>query len=110
MPGIEKAKPLIILDVIDYLTNSVAKKTIIKKITGQITIMAFDDNQGLAEQTSPFDIFTQVIEGSAEITIDKVAYLLQSGQGIIIPAHSPNYIKPNGRFKMTSTIIKSGYE
>ena len=26
------------------------------------------------------------------------------------PAHSPNFIKPNGRFKMILTVIKSGYE
>jgi hypothetical protein len=31
-------------------------------------------------------------------------------KGIIIPAHASNFIKPNGRFKMISTVIKSGYE
>ena len=50
------------------------------------------------------------IEGKAEIVIDKQSTILESGQGIIIPAHSPNFIKPNGRFKMILTIIKSGYE
>ena len=30
--------------------------------------------------------------------------------GIIIPAHHSNLIRPNGRFKLISTIIKSGYE
>jgi hypothetical protein len=30
--------------------------------------------------------------------------------GIVIPAHAANYIKPNGRFKMILTLIKSGYE
>jgi len=36
--------------------------------------------------------------------------LLETGQSIIIPAHSRNSIKANVRFKMLSTIIKSGYE
>jgi hypothetical protein len=58
----------------------------------------------------PFDTFAQIIEGKAEIVIDKVSSLLQSGQGIIIPAHASNFIKANGRFKMIQTIIKSGYE
>jgi hypothetical protein len=36
--------------------------------------------------------------------------LLDTGQSIIIPAHTRNIIKANERFKMISTIIKSGYE
>jgi hypothetical protein len=50
------------------------------------------------------------VEGTAEIVINHVPHVLKSGQGIIIPAHAPNFIKPNGRFKMIMTVIKSGYE
>jgi len=105
-----KSKAHIIVEIIEYMTNSVVIKTIIKKSTGNISIMSFDSGEGLTEKTSPFDTFVQIIEGKAEIVIDKESNLLESGQGIIIPAHSPNFIKPNGRFKMISTIIKSGYE
>ena len=107
---LEKSKAHIIVEIIEYMTNSVVIKTIIKKSTGNISVMSFDSGEGLTEKTSPFDTFVQILEGKAEIVIDKVSNLLQSGQGIIIPAHSPNFIKPNGRFKMISTIIKSGYE
>ena len=71
--------------------------------------MSFDSGEGLTEKTSPFDTFIQIIEGKAEIVIDKIPHLLQSGMGITIPAHTANFINPNGRFKI-STIIKSGYE
>ena len=107
---LEKSKSHIIVEIIEYIPNSVVTKTIIKKSTGNISIMSFDSGEGLTEKTSPFDTFAQIIEGKAEIVIDKVSSLLASGQGIIIPAHAPNYIKPNGRFKMILTIIKSGYE
>src|SRR5687768_3102982 len=107
---IEKSKSHIIVEIIEYVPNSVVIKTIIKKSTGNISIMSFDSGEGLTEKTSPFDTFVQIIEGRAEIVIDKITNLLESGQGIIIPAHSPNFIKPNGRFKMISTTIKSGYE
>ncbi|HTI12081.1 MAG TPA: cupin domain-containing protein [Puia sp.] len=107
---LEKSKSHIIVEIIEYVPNSVVIKTIIKKSTGSISIMSFDSGEGLTEKTSPFDTFAQIIEGKAEIVIDKVSNLLQSGQGIIIPAHSPNFIKPNGRFKMILTIIKCGYE
>lgn len=107
---LEKSKSHIIVEIIEYMANSVVIKTIIKKSTGNISVMSFDSGEGLTEKTSPFDTFSQIIEGKAEIVIDKVSHFLESGQGIIIPAHAPNFIRPNGRFKMILTIIKSGYE
>jgi quercetin dioxygenase-like cupin family protein len=107
---LEKAKSHIIVEIIEYVPNSVVSKTIIKKSTGNVSVMSFDTGEGLTEKTSPFDTFAQIIEGKANIVIDKVPHLLQTGMGIIIPAHSSNYIKPDGRFKMVLTIIKSGYE
>jgi mannose-6-phosphate isomerase-like protein (cupin superfamily) len=107
---LEKSKSHIIVEIIEYVPNSVVIKTIIKKSTGNISIMSFDSGEGLTEKTSPFDTFAQIIEGKAEIVIDTISNVLESGQGIIIPAHSPNYINPNGRFKMILTTIKSGYE
>ena len=107
---LEKSKAHIIVEIIEYMANSVVIKTIVKKSTGNISVMSFDSGEGLTEKTSPFDTFAQIIEGRAEIVIDKISHILESGQGIIIPAHSSNYIKPNGRFKMILTIIKSAYE
>jgi len=110
VPELEKSKAHIIVEIIEYMTNSVVIKTIIKKSTGNISVMSFDSGEGLTEKISPFDSFAQIIEGKAEIVIDKISHVLESGEGIIIPAHTANFIKPNGRFKMISTIIKSGYE
>ena len=107
---LEKSKAHIIVEIIEYMANSVVIKTIIKQSTRNISVMSFDSGHGRTEKTSPFDTFVQIIEGKAEIVIDKVTTLLESGQGVIIPAHASNFIKPNGRFKMISTIIKSGYE
>jgi quercetin dioxygenase-like cupin family protein len=107
---LEKGKSHIIVEIIEYVPNSVVIKTILKKTTGNISVMSFDTGEGLVEKISPFDTFAQIIEGEAEIVIDKVSTKLKSGESIIIPAHSPNHITPNGRFKMILTIIKSGYE
>ena len=107
---LEKSKSHIIVEIIEYMVNSVVIKTIFKKSSGNISIMSFDSGEGLTEKRSPFDTFVQIIEGKAEIVIDEVSNLLESGMGIVIPAHSLNFIKSNGRFKMISTVIKSGYE
>ncbi|GAB3416240.1 cupin domain-containing protein [Niabella aquatica] len=106
---IEKSKVFIIVEILEYISNSVVIKTIIRKTTGNVSAVSFDSGEALSEKTSPFDTFIQIIEGKAEVLIDGISNLLQTGQSIIIPAHSRNTIKANERFKMISTIIKSGY-
>jgi len=106
----EKSKAFIIVEIIEYMPKSVVIKTIIEKITGNISAVSFDSGEVLAEKTSPFDTFIQVIDGKAEIIINDKSHILETGQSIIIPAHSRNSLKANLRFKIISTIIKSGYE
>ncbi len=107
---LEKSKAYIMVEIIEYIPNSVVSKTILKKSTGNIVMMSFDSGEGLTEKTSPFDTYAQIIEGSAEIIIDGESFLLKTGASIIIPAHKPNLVKANERFKMILTVIKSGYE
>lgn len=106
----EKSKAFIVVEILEYIPNSVLIKTIIKKTTGNISAVSFDSGETFSERTSPFDTFIQIIDGKAEIVINDVTYLLETGQSIIIPAHERNTIKAHVRFKMLSTIIKSGYE
>jgi len=106
----KKSTALIVVEIIEYVPDSVVIKTIIKKTTGNISAVSFDSGEKLEEKTSPFDTFIQIIDGRAEIFIDGSSRLLETGQSIIIPAHSRNSFKANDRFKMISTVIKSGYE
>lgn len=107
---LEKAKAHITVEIIEYIPNSIVTKTILRKSTGNVSVMSVDSGEGLTEQTSPFDTFVQVIEGQAEMFIRGNSHLLLTGQSIVVPAHASNYVKPNGRFKMILTVIKSGYE
>lgn len=107
---VEKAKVFIIVEILEYIPNSVVIKTIIRKTTGNVSAVSFDSGESLADRLSPFDTFIQIIDGTAEIVIEGKSILLGTGQSIIIPAHAKNSIVANVRFKMISTIIKSGYE
>jgi quercetin dioxygenase-like cupin family protein len=107
---IEKSTAHIVVEIIEYIPNSVVIKTILKKSTGNISVMSFDNGEGLTERTSPFDTYVQIIEGKAEIIVSGHSNLLSTGQAMVIPAHAATRIKPAGRFKMISTVIKSGYE
>lgn len=109
-PEVEKEKSHIIVEIIQYIPNAVLSKTILKKLTGNITVSSFDAGEELAEKTSPFDNYIQIIDGTAEIIINGKTHKLTLGQGIIIPAHAKHCFNANVQFKMLSTIIKSGYE
>lgn len=107
---LEKSKAHIIVEIIEYLPNAVVSKTIVRKITGNITASSFDAGEELAEKISPFDNYVQIIDGKANVTINSKVFRLAKGEGIIIPAHSPHIFHANEQFKMISTVIKSGYE
>lgn len=105
--NVEKSKAVIIVEIIEYVPNSVVSKTIIKKSTGTVSVVAIETGEGLTEKTSPFETFIQIIEGKAEIVISGKSNFLNTGQSIIIPAFTSNTIKANERFKMILTNIKS---
>ena len=107
---LEKSTPHIIVEILEYLPNAVVSKTIIRKTTGNVTATSMDAGEELAERTSPFDTFVQIIDGSAKIEINEDKFNLGLGQGIIIPAHASYSFNANEQFKMISTTIKSGYE
>lgn len=107
---IEKLRAHIIIEIIEYVPNAVVSKTIIKKTTGNVTATSFAAGEELAEKTSPFDTFIQIVDGTAEIKIEGKKFMLKLGEGIIVPAHSRHNFNAAEQFKMISTVIKSGYE
>ena len=107
---LEKAVPMITVEIIEYVEKSVVIKTILKKSSGTVSVMSVDTGEGITERTTPFDTFAQVIDGKVELIINGKEHLLKIGASIIIPAQAAYYVKPDGRFKMILTMIKSAYE
>ena len=107
---IEKSKTHILIELVKYVPKSVVSRTIIRKTTGNVNVVAIDTGEILSKKISPFDTFIQVIEGTAEVVINDMSNILQTGQAIIIPAHTSHLMRANERFKMITTVIKSGYE
>ncbi len=107
---LEKDKSHIVVEIIKYLPNAVVSKTIIKKLTGNITATSFDRGEEIGEKSSPFDTYIQIIDGSAMVSTNNKTIKLDKGEGFIIPAHSKHSFNAKEQFKMISTVIKSGYE
>jgi len=100
----------VIVELLEYEHDSVVKRSILKKTTGSIDAVSVAQGEGLEAKISPFDTYIQVIEGSALIEVNGKETEMKTGDGMLIPAHSSSHTKPNGRFKMLVTIVKSGYE
>ena len=110
MIELEKSNTHVVVEIIDYKPHAVVSKTIIQKITGNITVSALAAGEKLAGKLSAFDKYIQVIDGAGEVIIDDKQYKLKSGEGIVIPANSKHNFVAHKKFKMISTTIKSGYE
>jgi quercetin dioxygenase-like cupin family protein len=93
--------------LVDYQPGSVVSRQLIKKPTGNVTLFSFDQGQGLAEHTSPFDALVQVVEGAAEVVVMGQPHQLSAGEMILMPAGKPHALKAVQRFKMMLTMIRS---
>ena len=93
--------------LVDYQEQSVVSRTILDKVSGTVTLFAFDEAQSLSEHTVPFDALVYLLEGEAEIVISGSVFPLRQGEMIIMPASKPHAVRAAKRFKMVLTMIRS---
>ncbi|RJX32112.1 MAG: cupin domain-containing protein [Oxalobacter sp.] len=103
----DTTQPASLAGMVEYQTDAVVSKTIVKKGTGTVTLFAFDEGQGLSEHTAPFDAMVQVLDGEVEITIASQPYHLKQGEFIVMPANIPHALKGTKKFKMMLIMIRS---
>ena len=102
----EKGTVMNLENMIDYSEGGVVSKQVIKTDSGNLTLFSFDESQGLTEHTSPFNAVVQVLEGTAQISIDRIPHIVHAGETIIMPANTPHALHAIKRFKMLLTMIK----
>jgi quercetin dioxygenase-like cupin family protein len=105
--GLSPAIVVTIADLVNYQDGAIVSREIVKKSTGNVTLFAFDEGQGLSEHTAPFDALVQMVEGEAEIIISGHSCRVQGGEMILMPAGQPHALKAMQRFKMILTMIRS---
>jgi quercetin dioxygenase-like cupin family protein len=101
-----KSQILHIAEMVNYQEGSVVSRQITKAEAGNVTLFAFDINQGLSEHTAPFDALVHILEGEAEVTISGTPNRLSTGDGIM-PANEPHALKAIQKFKMLLTMIRA---
>ena len=103
----EKGKAQNLVSAVGYMGKSVVSKQVIKAPTGNITLFAFDEGEGLSEHSAPFDAFVQVMDGEAEIIIGGKSNIVKTGEFIIMPANVSHALKAIKQFKMMLVMIRS---
>jgi quercetin dioxygenase-like cupin family protein len=93
--------------LVSYQDDAVVSREIVRKPAGNVTIFAFDQEQGLSEHTAPFDALVQMLEGKMKITISGQSYHVQSGEMILMPGHQPHALMALTRCRMMLTMIRS---
>ena len=103
---VEPAMPFQPALSIEYSAQSVVSKTILKKPSGNVTLFAFDKDEGLSEHSSPHDALVQILDGAADVRIGETSHQLSSDQSIILPANIPHALYATDRFKMMLIMIR----
>ena len=107
MSTAETSKVLTLNDMIAYQEGAVVSRQIAKAETGNVTLFAFDKDQGLSEHAAPFDALVHVLDGEAQVTISGQPFDLKAGDAIVMPANEPHALKAVQKFKMLLTMIRA---
>jgi len=99
-------KIITLKDSVEYQNGSIVSKEILKTEGGTVTIFAFDAGQGLSDHTAPFNALVQILDGEAQISIEKTSHNLVEGQLIEIPAGKTHSLKASKKFKMLLIMIR----
>jgi quercetin dioxygenase-like cupin family protein len=99
-----------LLEQVAYQRGAVVSRALVNRKTGNVTLFAFDDGQGLSEHTAPFDALVQVLEGVAEITIAGRPLQVAAGDAVLMPANQPHAVRARSPVKMLLTMIRSAPE
>lgn len=101
-----KAKKFSLAESITYADGAIVSKVLLKNDQGNLTLFAFDKGEMLSEHTAPFDAMVQLLDGKAEVIIDKKSHILVVGESIIMPANVTHALTAVEKFKMLLTMIK----
>ncbi|MBC8060176.1 MAG: cupin domain-containing protein [Clostridiaceae bacterium] len=104
--NIEFSKVLDLNNLISYQESQVISRTISQTLSVNVTLFSLDKGEGISTHVTPGDAMVQILDGTAEITIDNNIFTVKAGETIIMPANVPHGLEARERFKMLLTVIK----
>jgi quercetin dioxygenase-like cupin family protein len=96
-----------LVELIAVAEGAVVSRVLAKSGGGNVTLFAFDQNQGLSEHTAPFDALVQVVDGSLELTIGGTGVTVGPGEIVRMPAGLPHALHAPEPCRMVLTMLRS---
>ncbi len=93
-------------DLIAVAEGAVVSRVLAKSGGGNVTLFAFDRNQGLSEHTAPFDALVQVVDGSLDLTIGGDPVKVGPGEIVRMPAGVPHALHAPEACRMVLTMLR----
>jgi quercetin dioxygenase-like cupin family protein len=102
----ELGKSSQIVDMVDYQEDAIVSKTVLDEENGAITLYSLWSEQGISEQTLPYDNLYFIIEGTLEVIADNSKHNLSGDYLIKIPKNTPHQLVALQNSKIMSISIK----
>jgi len=105
--GLKAGELINLLGAIEVIQDGIVSKTLKKSPALNLTLFAFDANQGLSGHSSPMDAFVQILSGKMKVTIAGEIQVLEAGEFILMPAgidHALDAVEPA---KMLLTMVSA---
>lgn len=104
--NIEHSKVFELVNLVGYEKGKVASLTLSQRPGVSMTLLAFDEGEGVSTHAAPGDAMVVILDGEAEVTIDKEVFRLKAGETIILPSSIPHGVKSITKFKMLLTLVR----
>ena len=90
MSMIASAEALLLQTLVTPTEHGIASRVLAKTAGGNVTLFAFDADQGLSEHSAPFDALVLVLEGEVTLTIGGTPVRAAAGTVTRMPANVPH--------------------
>ena len=96
---------LTLADEVGYQPGQIVSKTLVQNSSHSLTLFAFDKGEEISTHEAGGDALVTVLEGTGQVTIDGVPYVLSAGQSIVMPAGAPHAVLAPEPFKMSLLVV-----
>jgi len=104
--SIAPARTLSLSALVNPTERGIASRVLAKSAGGNVTLFAFDADQGLEEHTSPFDALVLVQAGSLALTIGGEKVLATPGTIVRMPGGVPHALEASEPTRMLLIMLR----
>lgn len=90
---------------VDAQPGQIVSKTLAQNKAVSITLFAFAPGEEISAHDSEGDAMVTVLEGTGQLWVDGVDYVLQAGETLVMPAQKPHAVYAREAFKMLLLVI-----